>query len=68
LTASSTIVWFTPIPSGEVFQQANARITRPGQKYNQLIIKLIGSPAEARVYKALDNKENMSHALLELFT
>ncbi len=62
------IVWFTPIPSNEINKQANARIVRPGQTRTQIIIRLHNSPAERRTYKALDNKENMSQALLELLS
>lgn len=68
LTASRYIVWFTPVPSNEVNKQANARIVRPGQTRTQIIVKMHNSPAERRTYKALDNKESMSKALLELLS
>jgi len=68
LTASRYIVWFTPVPSNEINKQANARIVRPGQLYTQIIIRLHNSLAERRTYKALDNKESMSKALLELLS
>lgn len=68
LTASRYIVWFTPVPSNEINKQANARIVRPGQTRTQIIIKMHNSPAERRTYKALDNKESMSKALLELLS
>jgi SNF2 family DNA or RNA helicase len=66
LTEASTTVWFTPFPSNEVYQQANARTVRPGQTRTQLIIRLYSSDAEKRMYKALDNKEKMSTLLLDL--
>lgn len=68
LTASRYIVWFTPVPSNEVNKQADARIVRPGQTRTQIIIRMHNSPAERRTYKALDNKESMSKALLELLS
>jgi len=67
-TACRYIVWFTPVPSNEINKQANARIVRPGQLRTQIIVRLHNSPAERRTYKALDNKENMSTALLELLS
>ena len=62
------IVWFTPVPSNETHKQANARVVRPGQERTQIITRLHSSPAERRTYKALDGKENMSRALLELLS
>src|SRR3990172_1250165 len=55
LTAANTIVWFTPT-SLETYEQACARITRPGQTSKQLIIHLTGSPIETKLYKRLQNK------------
>ena len=68
LTASRYIVWFTPVPSNETYKQANARIVRPGQERTQIMVHMHSSPAERRVDKALENKESMSKALLELLS
>lgn len=68
LTASRYIVWFTPVPSNEINKQADARIVRPGQTRTQIIIRMHNSAAERRTYKALDNKESMSAALLDLLS
>lgn len=67
LTAANTIVWFTPTTSLETYEQACARITRPGQKLNQLIIHLTGTPVEAKLYRRLQQKKTTQGALLELF-
>lgn len=67
LTAANTIVWFTPPYSLEICEQANARITRPGQKYHAHIIYLLNTPAEKKVYQMLRKRGNMQDALLELF-
>jgi SNF2 family DNA or RNA helicase len=67
LHAADMIVWAAPYPSLEVYEQANARITRPGQTKKQLIVQISGSPVEARVYKRLDQRASMQNALLELF-
>lgn len=68
LVACRHIVWFTPVPSNEIHNQANARIVRPGQERSQIITRLHNSPAERHVYRALDGKEEMSQALLSLVT
>lgn len=67
LTAASVIVWYAPVTSAETYEQANARITRPGQKHAQLIAHIEGSPAERNIYKSLTQKTSMQNDLLELF-
>jgi len=65
LTAASTIVWYSCVTSNEVFEQANGRINRPGQKMNNFIIMLEGTPVEKRIYSRLQNKQKMQGALLD---
>lgn len=67
LTAADTIVWHSLVPSGEVYNQANGRITRIGQKRKQTIIHMIGCQAERRIRTILKNKDSMSKGTLELF-
>lgn len=67
LTAASTIVWHGMIPSGEIYNQANGRITRIGQKEKQTIIHLIGSKAEKHIRNILRSKGNVSKEILDLF-
>lgn len=66
LTAASTIIWYAPVTSNEVYQQANGRITRPGQKHSQLIVNVEGTPVERRMYKRLQDKEKLQGLLLEI--
>ena len=67
LTAANTIVWFTPTTSLEIYEQANARITRPGQSKKALIISLQSTPIERRIYKRLQQKASLQGALLDMF-
>lgn len=67
LTAANVIVWHSLIASGEIYVQANGRITRAGQKRKQLIIHLIGCQAEKRLLSIVQNKESSSQDLLGLF-
>lgn len=64
LTSASTICWYAPVTSHDTYQQANARITRPGQKHTQFIVHLEGTDAERRIYKRLQGKEKMQGVLL----
>lgn len=66
LTAASTIVWYAPVTSAETYEQANGRITRPGQKHTSVIINVEGSYVERRMYARLKAKESMQNILLEL--
>lgn len=66
LTAASTIVWYAPVHSNEVFQQACARITRPGQKHTQFIICLEGSAVERKIYAKLQSRQASQSILLQM--
>ena len=66
LTAANTIVWFGPPVSAEQYEQANARVTRPGQKNTQFIVHIEGTPVERRVYERLRNKRQIQGLLLEI--
>jgi SNF2 family DNA or RNA helicase len=65
LTSASTIVWYSCVTSNEVFEQANGRINRPGQKMKNFIIMLEGTPVEKRIYQRLRTKQKMQGALLD---
>lgn len=67
LTAASTIIWFGPTSSVETYLQGNARIHRAGQVNKTLVVRLCGSPAERKVYDALDSKEESQHKLMQLY-
>lgn len=67
LTASSTIVWFSLIPSNELFQQGNARIVRAGQVRKTLIITFVSTKAEKHIAALLQRKGDLSREVLRLF-
>lgn len=66
LTAADTIVWCAPISSLEVFEQANARITRVGQVHKQQVLMLCGSAIERKTYARLRAKRAVQEGILEL--
>lgn len=67
LTAASVIIWFGPTTSNETYEQACARITRPGQQRKTLIMHLTGSAIETKLYRRLQQKQSLQGALLEMF-
>lgn len=68
LTAASTIVWFSLIPSNELHQQGNARIIRAGQIHKTFIYYFLATKAEKHIYKIIQRKGNVSTETLALFT
>ena len=66
LTAANTVVWYAPTTSNETYEQACARVTRPGQKLNTLIVHIEGSDLERRMYERLQHKGKMQGLLLDL--
>ena len=66
LTAANTIIWYAPIFSNDIYDQACARITRPGQTKAQLIVNIEGCPIEQKTYDRLRNKQKMQGILLSM--
>lgn len=67
LTAACDLVWFSLIPSNELFQQGIARIVRAGQKMKTMIHMFVSTPAEKRIAKILETKGDLSKETLALF-
>jgi SNF2 family DNA or RNA helicase len=66
LTEASTVIWFAPIHSNEIYRQACARVRRPGQKRTTVIVHVAACDAERRMYDRLERKENVQGVLLDL--
>lgn len=67
LTAADTIIWFTPPDALETYEQANGRITRPGQVNKTLVVHLCASPVERKIYNRIQRRAKLQGALLEMF-
>lgn len=66
LTAANTTVWYGPTDKPEIYQQANKRMDRPGQKNSMLIVRLAAMPVEREIFKRLDSREKMQGLILDL--
>jgi len=66
LTEASTIIWYAPINSNDTYEQANGRITRPGQRNAQFIINIEGTALERKMYARLKDKQDMQGILLDM--
>jgi SNF2 family DNA or RNA helicase len=67
LTSANTIIWYSPTNSFETYEQANARIVRPGQTSKTLIAHLVGTSVERAVYQRLQDRKSFQGLLLDLF-
>lgn len=66
LTEASTIIWYGATNSNDTFNQANARIVRPGQKHPTNIIQIYATPEERKIYQVLKEKTRLQNIVLEL--
>ena len=66
LTAATTVVWYAPIHSNDIYEQACARVRRPGQKRTTVIAHVAGSEIERRIYERLATKQKLQGLLLEM--
>lgn len=65
LTNSNVVVWWTPIYSHEIYEQANGRVVRPGQTRDTYFVHLTCSALESRVLRKLESKSNLQGTLLD---
>lgn len=68
LTAADTIIWYMPITSLEIYEQANARITRVGQKHKQKVLHLQSTSVERKIYGLLQRKQKVQDTLLAMLS
>ncbi len=68
LTAADTIIWYMPITSLDIYEQANARITRVGQKHRQQVLHLQSTSVEKKIYSMLRGKQKIQDSLLEMLS
>lgn len=67
LTRASTILWTGPVPDLEIYDQANARIRRVGQRSKQLFLHLQSTAQERKLYQQLIDRQSYQLDLLALF-
>jgi len=66
LTSASTIIWYGPINSNEMYVQANGRIERIGKKRVSNVIHIEATDLEYKMYERLKNKQKLQGLLLEV--
>lgn len=66
LTKATTIVWYAPVHSNDTYEQACARVRRPGQTRTTVIVHIAASEIERRIYERLKTKQKMQGLLLDM--
>ena len=66
LTRAATTIWYGPADKPELYQQANKRMDRPGQKNRMLIVRLAATSLEREIFRRLDAREKMQGVILNL--
>lgn len=66
LTSASTIIWYGPITSNEMYTQANGRIERIGKNRTSNVIHIEATELEHRMYDRLKGKQKLQGVLLDM--
>ena len=66
LTAAAMSVWYAPYFKSSVYEHANGRTPRPGQKLNTVIAHVYGTAVEKRIYERLRDNVSMQGVLLDM--
>ncbi len=66
LTEADTTLWYAPTDKPEVYQQANKRMDRPGQRNRMLVGRISSTRTEREIYKRLDNRGSLQGLMLDL--
>lgn len=67
LTTANICVWYGPTFSALHFEQANARMARPGQTHHMTIIRLAATAMEWAAYDVADAKVDRQKKVLDLY-
>jgi SNF2 family DNA or RNA helicase len=67
LTNADLTIWYGPIMDLEIFEQANNRMDRPGQKNAMTVACIAANPMELELYSALKGKQVMQNTILSMF-
>ena len=65
LTQADTVIWYLVTSDAELYEQANSRIRRIGQKCHMRVIHLISTSLEKNILRRLEEKQTMQGVLLE---
>ena len=66
LQRGRTIIWYGSVDKAELWQQANKRCHRPGQKYPVSVVQIVSNALEKEIFRRLANNLSLQGAMLDL--
>jgi SNF2 family DNA or RNA helicase len=66
LFAATTTVWYGPTDKAELYEQANKRAHRPGQKYPVTVVQLVSTALEREIFNRLRSSQQLQGVLLSM--
>jgi SNF2 family DNA or RNA helicase len=66
LYAAQTVIWYGVTEKPELYQQANKRAHRPGQKHPVTVVQIVSNALEREIYRRLETNTALQGALLDL--
>jgi len=65
LFAASAVVWYGPTDKNELYEQANKRAHRPGQKHPVTVVQFVATRIEREIFDRLAAKQNLQGLMLK---
>jgi SNF2 family DNA or RNA helicase len=65
LWRARTVIWATPTDKGELYQQANKRAHRPGQRFPVTVVQIVSNKVEREIYRRGETNTTMQGVLLD---
>ena len=66
LQRGRTIIWYGSVDKAELWQQANKRCHRPGQKHPVSVVQIVSNALEKEIFRRLANNLSLQGAMLDL--
>jgi hypothetical protein len=66
LFAADVVIWYGTTDKPELYQQANKRAHRPGQKWPVTVVQLAATALEREIFNRLESREDLQSAMLDI--
>ena len=66
LWMARTVIWFAPTDKAELYDQANHRAMRPGQKFPVNVVQIVSNPLDREIFRRLENNLSLQGTLLDM--